>query len=259
VEDLMRKWWALVVGLMLVSVLPLSALAITNGNVDADNDYPMVGMVAFYDSNYTYMHRCTGTLIAENVVLTAGHCTDGTSTAYAYFDMEAPSDFRTNPSGEKGHTVTHPQYNPLTISNDVGVVVLDEPSDVSAPYPTLPDVGFLSDLKRSHQIQDDTFVAVGYGLVPDFPPNIFNADLYRRWAVSPYRGLTKDNLHLFQNPNVNDAGGTCFGDSGGPHFWNDELVLVAVTSWGDAICRANDMTQRLDLEPIHLFIEEYLP
>ena len=102
-------------------------------------------------------------------------------------------------------------------------------------------------MKRNHEIQDDSFVTVGYGGVPTFPPPIIEFDLLRRFASTPYAGLTRNNLHLHQNPNPAGAGGTCFGDSGGPHFWEDSLMLVSVTSWGDAICRSNDMTQRLDI------------
>jgi secreted trypsin-like serine protease len=51
-------------------------------------------------------------------------------------------------------------------------------------------------------------------------------------------------------------GGTCFGDSGGPHFWKDSLVLVSVTSWGDAICRSLDMSQRTDLGSVLDWLED---
>jgi secreted trypsin-like serine protease len=43
---------------------------------------------------------------------------------------------------------------------------------------------------------------------------------------------------------------TCFGDSGGPHFLEETLVTVSVTSWGDAICRVNDMTQRTEIASV---------
>lgn len=39
--------------------------------------------------------------------------------------------------------------------------------------------------------------------------------------MSPSGGLTQNNLHLQQNHNATGQGGTCFGDSGGPHFWKD--------------------------------------
>ena len=69
-------------------------------------------------------------------------------------------------------------------------------------------------------------------------------------TTSPYRGLTQNNLHLLGNPVATGEGPTCFGDSGGPHFWEDTLIIVSVTSWGDAICRSNDMTQRIDLASV---------
>ena len=78
-----------------------------------------------------------------------------------------------------------------------------------------------------------------------------------RWySTSPYGGLTQNNLHLQSNPKATGQGGTCFGDSGGPHFWKDSLVLVSVTSWGDAICRSLDMSQRTDLESVLDWLED---
>jgi secreted trypsin-like serine protease len=253
----MKRLLALVAASLMLATLSGSAGAITNGQKDTQNRYPFVGLLAFYDDEGVYSHRCTGTLISPTVVLTAAHCTTGTATAYAYFSVEVPDDFRVHPTGLLGTTFTHPDYNPNTGTgyNDVGVVVLDDAVNLTT-YPVLAEEGLLSDLRAAHQIQDDTFVAVGYGLLDGWPPPnlVTNED---RWFVSsPYGSLRKNNLHLQQNPVPTGLGGTCFGDSGGPHFWQDTLIIVSVTSWGDAVCRSNDMTQRTDIPSVLEWLEE---
>lgn len=243
----MKRMFATVIVSTLFALMPTSASAITDGTPDADNDYPFVGLLAFRDADGDYLHRCSGTLLSPTIVLTASHCTDGTATAHAYFTYQVPDDFRTNPTGVVGAPHTHPQYNPNTLANDVAVVVLQAPGVPLATYPVLPTEGLLSDLKADHEIQDDTFVNVGYGLLNGSPPPNLVDNEDRWWSASPYGGLTRNNLRLQSNHNATGQGGTCFGDSGGPHFWEDTLVLVSVTSWGDAICRTLDMTQRTDI------------
>jgi hypothetical protein len=34
------------------------------------------------------------------------------------------------------------------------------------------------------------------------------------------------------------------------------LIIVSVTSWGDAVCRSNDMTQRTDIPSVLDWLEE---
>lgn len=237
-------------------LMPTSANAITDGTPDDTNKYPFVGLLAFRDADGNYMHRCSGTLLTPTIVLTASHCTDGTSIVHAYFSYQVPDDFRTNPTGVLGTPHTHPDYNPNTLANDVAVVELEAPGVVLPTYPVLPDVGFLREMRAEHQIQDDIFVNVGYGLLNGSPPPINLPNEDRWYSTSPYGGLTRNNLHLQGNHNATEQGGTCFGDSGGPHFWETSLVLVSVTSWGDAICRSLDMTQRTDLASVLNWLED---
>jgi secreted trypsin-like serine protease len=235
---------AVLTGLLAMQAGPASA--ITYGTPDSGNRYPFVGLLAFRDAEGEYSHRCSGTLLSPTIVLTASHCTDGMAFAHAYFSFQVPDDFRTNPSGVPGTPHTNPLYNPNNLDNDISVVELSSPVTLST-YPVLPQARFLSQLKRSHQIQDDIFVNVGYGLLNGWPPPNLQNNEDRWFSRSPYSGLTQNNLRLQGQNRATQLGSTCFGDSGGPHFWKNTLVLVSVTSWGDAICNSLDMTQRADL------------
>src|SRR5512141_614608 len=67
---------AFALGLVLSSVLPAAAIT---GNFRPDNEHPFVGLVAFYDQDWVFIHRCTAELLSPRVALTAGHCTNDAS------------------------------------------------------------------------------------------------------------------------------------------------------------------------------------
>ena len=80
-------------------------------------------------------------------------------------------------------------------------------------------------------------------------------------AESEYVDLTNVWLHLSQKA-VFEEGGTCFGDSGGPTFWQDPTageILVAVTSTGDAQCVATGLNYRVDSPEILGWIYAQFP
>lgn len=113
------------------------------------------------------------------------------------------------------------------------------------------------EVPRQSPIPISLRAVLGYGLLDGWPPPNLQDNEDRWYSTSPYRGLTQNNLHLLQNQAATGQGGTCFGDSGGPHFWGDTLTIVSVTSWGDAICRSNDMTQRIDLGSVLEWLAEF--
>jgi V8-like Glu-specific endopeptidase len=45
-----------------------------------------VGLVVFYNSAGSPLHRCSGTMVSPTTLLTAGHCTAGTAAARVWFD-----------------------------------------------------------------------------------------------------------------------------------------------------------------------------
>lgn len=58
-----------------------------------------------------------------------------------------------------------------------------------------------------------------------------------------------------------DNGGTCYGDSGGPHFVEDEengLMIVSITSTGDVPCKASDKTARAESTYAYDFLQGFV-
>jgi hypothetical protein len=55
-------------------------------------------------------------------------------------------------------------------------------------------------------------------------------------------------------------GGTCFGDSGGPHFLGGagSNLPASTTITGDAMCRATDKTYRLDTASARAFLDDFV-
>jgi hypothetical protein len=61
---------------------------------------------------------------------------------------------------------------------------------------------------------------------------------------------------------ANDSGGTCYGDSGGPHFiWLDGVetdIVAATTITGDAQCKSLDRDYRVDTQSARDFLGQYV-
>lgn len=263
----------LLLGLLLTAA---SVGAITWGTPDG-NAHPYVGLLVF-DTGGTPSHRCSGTLLSPTVVLTAGHCTYGTSGARIYLDADVGAGRPANGypfscgrgsncvEAARGGIHTHPEYNDAAFYlHDVGIVILSKPVRLST-YGTLADVGILDGLATQRGLQEQTFTPVGYGVQSIVPnPNDEQADLVRYRAttrlisVQGTAGIPAGTSVLFtNNPGQAATGGTCFGDSGGPIFWGDTNQIVAVTSFGiNSNCVGNGGGYRIDTADDQAFINQF--
>jgi hypothetical protein len=274
----LRRYMALVALLAAVLVLGAVPAGAVTGNFVADNVHTYVGLIAFYDKDDVFTHRCSGSLITPSAFLTAGHCTDaatGATHARLWFQQDAGAAFDgTNPA-PSGYPVSsdvtsHQLRNfgfsdelPLPNLDDVGLVVLDKPISIgdegyAGGFASLASVGSLDRLATKRGQQDVTFTASGYGITLSNPVKFvsFRSRLMATEQLINLRSFLTDgfNIQTTANPG-NGKGGTCGGDSGGPLLYDSTNTIVAVNSFGlNQWCRGSDFMYRIDQAAVQAWI-----
>ena len=235
-----------------------TAAAITFGQLDGfdGHPHPYVGVVIKEDRSY-----CSGTLIAPDVLVTAAHCAidfPNSSRVQVSFDLEPL---------KTGHFVSgvlipHPDYDSKQSDpHDIAVVLLDRAQKRITPA-RLPTKGLLDELAKLNILESQAFTAVGYGELRETKTGGWSALEFsgtRMISSSSFDALNKAWLRLSQNPATQD-GGACYGDSGGPIFLGGTAsnIVVATTITGDSVCRATNVTYRLDTQSAREFLGQYL-
>jgi hypothetical protein len=218
--------------LTIALVLTAGVGAITYGTPDG-NAHPNVGLlIARIDG--VYYGICSGTLVAPDVFLTAGHCTaaieDLEADTFVTFTSAPPYSVATFLPGTPH---THPDFGTrFPNTADIGVVVLDTPVLTLTPA-RIPGEGFLDDLSTRRGLNDVYFTHVGYGTQSIRP--VFVSQIVRFQGVSSLINLVSAstdgfNLQTTANPGRGRSG-ICFGDSGGPAFFENTDIIAGIHSF----------------------------
>jgi len=245
--------------------------AITNGQPDA-GEHPYVGLIVFdvqTPDGPAPSHRCSGALLSSTVVLTAGHCTDGTVAARVWFDEVVEGNPEYPFSGATSHDgipYTNPDFCigcgqglPGFAIRDVGIVVLSEPAPMSE-YAQLPEAGLVDTLANKTAVE-----IVGYGVQVQTHgggPPVFGGPRWRPKAdtefVSGNFTHADEFVKLTQNPG-GGSGGTCFGDSGGPDLLDDSTTVLSVNSYvTNSNCSGVGYGSRVDIPEVLTWIQSLM-
>lgn len=208
----------------------LDALAIYGGDLpDAPEHDATVAITLFNNPKANIF--CSGTLIQDDVVITAAHCLDENGFSASNYNEYEPGDIKVG-FGNKKKLMTFVEVSDVEIYSgydrtdvgvgDLGLIRLSTASTV-VPVPNLP----LSMWLDAPDI-GGTVNFAGFG----------ENNVGRPFATKLQIDGTIDNIYTDSFDYSQDAGGPCSGDSGGPAFIDRSgtMYLAGVTSWGSGNC-----------------------
>ncbi len=184
---------------------------------------------------------CTGTLIAEDVVLSAGHCAintwTGRTSSTRGMTFGLGTDMK-NPTAKIAvkQIIPHPNYfsnarknDDSFARNDVALFILQESALKHVPNlkPIPMNKSSLADLK-GQMVQN-----VGFGGTETNDNNT-----KRFWTTEEVKTVTSYDFTV----NGKGQSSVCFGDSGGPSLFviDNQIFIIGTVSWGDESCVDND-------------------
>ncbi len=214
------------------------------GGEDADiADYPWQVYVSYITGGYIY--TCGGTIIADNWIMTAAHCTTdkdenfiNAGTMTIYMGSSEPL------SGDEYMVKTivrHENYNKYTYANDIALLELT--NDITTANASPIKLLTAGDAFEGYTDPGVMGTVTGWGLTdvtPETSPTVLQTvdlPIVSEAEASLVWGDIEDNLIMAGYSNgTKDA---CSGDSGGPLVVpvGDEGYKVAgVVSWGNSDC-----------------------
>jgi secreted trypsin-like serine protease len=205
----------------------------------------MVARVTYNDGSDSFL--CSGTVVASNVILTAGHCAENETTGA----VETPGNYQvltgsqslSSPGQLSGVTqvIPYPTFNPSTLQGDAALLVLATPTTASP-------VTLASDPTDVSLYDGGTATVItGWGIADsysDLPSelqygfSVVQSPGYCAQQASQHGATFNTLTQLCAVDAPTDADGTCNGDSGGPILGvlNQTWVEIGLTSFGASNC-----------------------
>ena len=228
------------------------AVKIMGGTNASISDFPW--QVYFIAGDY----RCGGSIIADNWILTAAHCTEnngGNPIPVASMSIKVGADDPKNALEGKiyyvSEVIVHESYDSQTEENDIALLKLKQPVN----YPNAVPIKLVTSEDVAYGATDPGVMSwvTGWGAYrvnPNvYPPNLLKVQLpivTNAQASTVWRSIPSTSMMAGYQTGNKDA---CFGDSGGPLVVPvvDEYKLAGIVSWGSSNCNTYGGYTRVSL------------
>lgn len=214
---------------------------ITGGTTTTISEFPW--QVYYISGNF----RCGGTIIANNWILTAAHCTKnsfGAAIPVANMFIKAGA---TNPNNSSegqlynvSEVIVHEEYDTQTLENDIALLKLQTPINVANATP----IKLINSDDVANGATDPGVMSwvTGWGLT-HVEPNVIPVNLQKaqlpiitnKQALTVWSSIPSTCIMAGYLNGNKDA---CSGDSGGPMVVPvfEEYKIAGIVSWGSATC-----------------------
>ncbi|XP_034024670.1 transmembrane protease serine 2-like [Thalassophryne amazonica] len=165
-------------------------------------------------------HRCGGAMITPYWIVTAAHCVSRNSDPkdwMVYAEMVTPSQTLFNPAHSVSRIIAHEGYSSLTYSNDIALMKLSHPLDISASRNIgpvcLPNIGL--NITVNHKCWTTGFVSTVNGEGPrlmETPVSLIDRVDCNNLAA--YKGRVLRDMMCATNTHT--GAHKCHSDSDGP-------------------------------------------
>ncbi|CAK1583070.1 unnamed protein product [Parnassius mnemosyne] len=213
------------------------------GGVDAPEGYA-AHMAALVWGDTVKSLMCGGSIVSKQHILTAAHCIDpmvmwGGELMSSFHAVVGSNQWNSNKTIAKfSHHVNHPNWDWVTIKNDIGVLMLEEKLELNARVAIAP-------LSFEWVHGGTPTSATGWGRIGTWSSIPYNLQLLHMETISPQlcaEAIREASQTWGPAPPLNSevelctfhsvGHGMCNGDSGSALISRETGCQIGVVSWG---------------------------